>query len=51
MNGFNTSDIARQFGISTNGVKKHFESIFMKLGASTRAEAVAIALRNRMLKA
>ena len=50
MNGFNTADIARQFGISRNGVKKHFESIFAKLGASTRAEAVAIAIHNHLLK-
>ena len=50
MSGFNTADIARQFGISTNGVKKHFESIFIKLGASTRAEAVAIAIRKHLLK-
>ena len=50
MQGFNTNDIARQFGISSNGVKKHFESIFEKLGAATRAEAVSIAIRHQLLK-
>ena len=50
MRGFNTADIARQFGISKNGVKKHFESIFAKLGAATRTEAVAIAIEQQLLK-
>ena len=50
MQGFNTNDIARQFGISRNGVKKHFESIFGKLGAATRAEAISIAIRHQLLK-
>jgi len=50
MQGFNTNDIARQFGISKNGVKKHFESIFERLGAATRTEAVSIALRHQLLK-
>jgi len=51
MRGFNTQDMATQLGISQHGVKKHFETIFTKLGASTRAEAVAIALRERLIQA
>lgn len=48
--GFSTEDIARQFGITPDGVKKHFASICAKLGASTRTEAIAIALRRQLLK-
>lgn len=48
--GFTNQEIARQFGISANGVKRHLEGIFSKLGASTRSEAVAIALRKQLLK-
>ena len=48
--GLSTEDIAKQFGISVDGVKKHFMAIFAKLGAATRSEAVAIALRKHLLK-
>lgn len=48
--GFTNKDIARHFGISVNGVKRHLEHLFERLGVSTRAEAVAIALREQLLK-
>ena len=48
--GFNTDDIARQFGMSSDGVKKHFASICAKLDATTRSEAIAIAIRRQLLK-
>lgn len=48
--GFTNADIARQLGISPNSVKDHVNAIFTKIGASTRAEAVAIALRKNLLK-
>ena len=48
--GLSTEDIAKQYGISPDGVKKHFMAIFAKLGAATRSEAVAIALRKHLLK-
>lgn len=50
MRGFNTNDIACRFGMSASGVKKHFIRIFAKLGAATRTEAVAVALRKHILK-
>ena len=50
LRGFSNKDIAKQFGISEPGVKKHLKLIFAKLGAATRAEAVGIALRKRLLK-
>jgi len=48
--GYSNPEIARQFGISEIGVKKHLQAIFAKLGASSRSEAVAIALRKQLLK-
>ena len=48
--GLSNKDIAKQFGISQGGVKKHLSLIFAKIGAATRAEAVAIALRKHLLK-
>ena len=48
--GFSNPEIARQFHISVIGVKKHLQAIFVKLGASSRSEAVAIALRKHLLK-
>ena len=41
---------ARQFGIAHVSVKKQLKTIFSKLGAANRAEAVAIALRKNLLK-
>lgn len=50
MRGLTNQDIATQFSISPISVKKHLTVIFAKLGAATRAEAVAIALRKHLLK-
>lgn len=49
--GLSNAEIAKQLGISEIGVKKHLQVIFTKLGAATRAEAAAIALRRQLLKA
>ena len=48
--GKTNRQIADRFGISEDGVKKHLRLIFAKLNASSRAEAVAIALRKQLLK-
>ena len=40
-----------QLGISVYTVKEHVNTLFAKLGASNRTEAVAIALRKLLLKA
>ncbi len=49
--GLTNPDIARQFGITTDGVTRHVMTIFKKLGAANRSEAVAIAMRRQLLKA
>ena len=48
--GLTNADIARQFGITPDGVKFHITSILAKLGAANRSEAVAVALRKHLLK-
>ena len=41
---------ARQFGIAHVSVKKQLKTIFAKLGAANRAEAVAIAISKQLVK-
>ena len=48
--GLTNKEIANQLGIRKDGVEDHINIIFTKLGASNRAEAVAIALRKHLLK-
>lgn len=45
--GLTNKAIARRLGISLHTVKFHVESVFRKLGAGTRAEAVARATERR----
>ena len=48
--GLTNQNIATQLGIREDRVKGHVNSIFTKLGAANRTEAVAIALRKHLLK-
>ena len=48
--GLSNIDIATQFGISPTVAREHITTILNKLGAATRTEAVAIALRKHLLK-
>ena len=50
VNGQASDAIAAKLGISSYTVNQHIESIRKKLGAASRAEAVAIALRKHLLK-
>jgi len=47
--GAANKEISRELGIAERTAKAHVTSIFNKLGASSRAEAVAIALRSGLL--
>ena len=48
--GLTNEDIAKQFNITSSGVKQHLSAIFVKLGAASRSEAIAIALKKQLLK-
>ena len=48
--GLSNAQIALQLDISAESVKTHMSKLFAKLGAATRAEATAIALRKHLLK-
>lgn len=47
--GLTTKEMARSLSISERTVKFHITSIFTKLGASNRAQAVALALQQHLL--
>ena len=48
--GFTNQDIADQMKVSVITVKKQFSDIFIRLGVSNRAEAIATALNKHLLK-
>jgi DNA-binding CsgD family transcriptional regulator len=48
--GLGTKAVARRLDISPHTVKFHIESLFRKLGAATRAEAVAKGLRRQIVE-
>ena len=48
--GLTNNEIAKQYGITYDGVKAHLKVIFGKLGVTGRTEAIAIALRKHLLK-
>ena len=48
--GLSNHDMADLLGISVTVVKEHITSLYAKLGAANRTEAVAIALRKHLLK-
>lgn len=48
--GLSNNDIASLLGITQTVVREHTITLFQKLGAANRTEAVAIALRKHLLK-
>lgn len=48
--GLTNKDIAKSLHIREDRVKEHVNTIFAKLGAANRTEAVAIAMRKQLLK-
>lgn len=51
MLGLSNNQIALQLDISAESVKTHVTRLFQKIGAANRTEAVAIALKNHLVKA
>jgi two-component system, NarL family, response regulator LiaR len=47
--GVNNDTIAKELFVSASTVKFHVSNVLMKLGAATRTEAVAIALKNNLV--
>jgi DNA-binding NarL/FixJ family response regulator len=47
--GLSNKAVARRLGISAHTVKFHLEAVFAKLGASSRADAVARGLRSGLI--
>lgn len=50
MAGMMNKEIAKELGISDQTVKNHFEAIMDKLNASTRTEAVLVAIATGILR-
>jgi DNA-binding NarL/FixJ family response regulator len=48
--GLSNEALARKLNISLNTSKRHLQSIFLRLGVSTRSEAVARAIQEGWLK-
>lgn len=48
--GLSNKEVARRLDISAHTVKFHLEAAFRKLGATSRAEAVAKGLRHRLIE-
>jgi len=48
--GLSNTDIATRLNIGIDMVKSHVNTLYRKIGAANRAEAVAIALRKHLLK-
>ena len=49
VDGLNNPQIAERLVISVTTVRSHVSNIFSKLGVSNRAEAIALALRNKLV--
>ena len=49
--GITSQDIGSILAISQNSVKDHLKLIYQRLGVSTRAEAIAVAMHGGMLSA
>ena len=49
-NGSSNKAVARRLGISEHTVKFHVESLFRKLGAASRSEAVHKGLSRRLIE-
>ena len=48
--GYSNGEIALELHISINTVKRHMNNIFLKLGVTTRTQAVRVALNKRLVR-
>lgn len=48
--GLTNTDIARQFGVSENTIRKATSTIFAKLGVANRTEAASVAISKQLVK-
>jgi DNA-binding NarL/FixJ family response regulator len=48
--GCSNKDVARQFAISEETVKRHLSNIFDKTGVSTRLELALFAIAHKLVK-
>lgn len=48
--GFTNTEIAKQFGVSENTIRKATSAIFAKLGVANRAEAAALAIGKQLVR-
>jgi DNA-binding CsgD family transcriptional regulator len=47
--GLTSTEISAQLGVSASTVKTHFDNIYVRLGVSDKAAAVAVALRHGLI--
>lgn len=50
VNGLNNVEIAEQLFLSRSTVKYHINSLFRKFGVTNRSEAIALAVKNNLVK-
>ena len=50
VDGLSNPDIAKKLFVSRSTVKFHVSNILMKLGASSRTEAVSMAIHERLVE-
>lgn len=48
--GFTNTEIAKQFGVSENTIRKATSTIFAKLGVANRTEAASVAISKQLVK-
>ena len=48
--GFTNTEIAKQFGVSENTIRKATSTIFAKLGVANRTEATSVAISKQLVK-
>lgn len=50
-NGTTTNELAGRLGIAERDLERHLTALFARMGATSRADAVAVAARRGLLRA